>query len=448
MKLKGAGADRAENGRKDIPLRPGLWGRFFIIGTAAAALASACDSAPPANPPRPAPETSVAASSPASVPPRRVLSPERQAALDRDLAAAVTFGRADLVRGLVGEGANPNLADRGGNTSVALAYAWQSNNIFNTLQTLFENGADPNRAGFTFIRSVENRCERIVRLYLEHGMDPNHQDYEGRTALMAIMVPDQSSFTLHAGESRCLTTSFDSNIVQALLDAGADVNLRDRNGRTALAFLASTRFGSPSMARALLSRGANVDSEDSRGMTPLHEALFNNNASIVPVLLDAGADVNHRSNDGMAPLMYPYGDAAALLRAGADPLAVDRAGQTALHHSFHREAAYARIRALLEGGVNPNAREYAHGETAFMMAARGFDVQAMELLLARGANPAIRNDAGEDAYAMVANSRRDIQTDILEARSRGAGRERLNLLRYALNRTEPAMEFLRTHRVR
>ena len=64
--------------------------------------------------------------------------------------------------------------------------------------------------------AVEHGHERVVELLLRHGAEVNLQDSGGGTALM---------YAAHQGHER---------LVEVLLRHGAAVNLQSRNGRTAL----------------------------------------------------------------------------------------------------------------------------------------------------------------------------------------------------------------------
>ncbi len=76
-------------------------------------------------------------------------------------------------------------------------------------------------------------------------------------------------------------------IVQALLDAGADVNAKDNNGETALIQAAST--GHTETVQALLDAGADVDAEGAFEMTALMWAKRKGHTEIVELLKKAGA---------------------------------------------------------------------------------------------------------------------------------------------------------------
>jgi ankyrin repeat protein len=78
--------------------------------------------------------------------------------------------------------------------------------------------------------------------------------------------------------------------IEALINAGADVNARDQDLGTPLA--AASYNGNPDAVRLLLDRGAEVDAKDGEGMTPLMNASLNGKAEVVRLLLAKGADVN------------------------------------------------------------------------------------------------------------------------------------------------------------
>lgn len=91
-----------------------------------------------------------------------------------------------------------------------------------------------------------------------------------------------------------------SELVQPLLDHGADPNARDSSGATALMRAAQLRRAD--LVKLLLERRADVNARDEMGWTALHYAVARAAKEIVTLLLAHGADVNLADNSGQTPL--------------------------------------------------------------------------------------------------------------------------------------------------
>ena len=172
----------------------------------------------------------------------------------------------------------------------------------------------------------------VVQALLEAGADVNGRDRDGETALMK------------AAEYRS-----DIRVVRALLAAGADANVRNRYGSTPLREAAGYAHNLP-VVQALLAAGAQVDARNGNdGCTALARAVQrHNDIQTVKMLLDTGANANARCRDGSTPLMQAaifsgYEVVAALLDAGADKNLKDNNGHDALWHA--RESARQGSRA-------------------------------------------------------------------------------------------------------
>ena len=96
--------------------------------------------------------------------------------------------------------------------------------------------------------------------------------------------------------------------VRLLLDRGAQVNVAARSGRTALIIAAFTN-PSAEVVRLLLAKGAKVGVMDVRHVTPLNAATFGNDTATTRLLLDAGADMDTPDAFiGLTPLMNAAGN--------------------------------------------------------------------------------------------------------------------------------------------
>ncbi|HQL82806.1 MAG TPA: ankyrin repeat domain-containing protein, partial [Spirochaetota bacterium] len=118
-----------------------------------------------------------------------------------------------------------------------------------------------------------------------------------------------------------------------LLAAGADADLKNSNGMTALMFAAN--FGQMDSVKYLIKAGAKVNETDNDGWSPLLHAIKGAFEPAVPeYLVSKGADVGMKAKGGWTPLM----EAAArgkteivrfLIKAGADVNARSDEGRTA-----------------------------------------------------------------------------------------------------------------------
>ncbi len=92
-------------------------------------------------------------------------------------------------------------------------------------------------------------------------------------------------------------------VLEFLVSSGADVNAKDKRGRSPL-LIAMTGFYSSSynMARVLLAGGANPNAQDQYGIAPMHFVAQDTNVDLFKLLTDNGADINLRDNDGNTPL--------------------------------------------------------------------------------------------------------------------------------------------------
>ena len=118
-------------------------------------------------------------------------------------------------------------------------------------------------------------------------------------------------------------------VVELLLDKGAEVNVRAKNGSTALMWAATLDRGE--LVKLLIARDAemtlhiaamlgnvteiqkivhtakDVNSRDSQGWTPLMYASWKGNSDVVNLLLEKGADINVQRKDGSTALLDAIG---------------------------------------------------------------------------------------------------------------------------------------------
>ena len=92
--------------------------------------------------------------------------------------------------------------------------------------------------------------------------------------------------------------------VEALLQAGADVNQQSRESLKASALFSSAAARRPDIAEILLAKGANPDLRAEAGFTVVHSAAISGQIDLATLLLKYGADLNVQDTSGKTPLAH------------------------------------------------------------------------------------------------------------------------------------------------
>ncbi len=122
----------------------------------------------------------------------------------------------------------------------------------------------------------------IIKLFLQRGANVNIQDEEGWTAL----------------HNACRWCDLDA--VQVLVEAGAAVNARDMHKLTPLYHAAECN--KIDVIKYLLSKGASLASVMGQLTTPLHQAIRNGHGEAADLLITAKADINALDDLGATAL--------------------------------------------------------------------------------------------------------------------------------------------------
>jgi len=222
---------------------------------------------------------------------------------------------------------------------------------------------------------------RMVRFLLEIGTDVNVKDKDGKTALM---------FTSDLWGGVPVNAYLE--VAELLLDKGADVNAEDKDGKTAL-MVASDR-GRLEVLKLLLVKGADVNTKDKDGKTAL--MVVSNNPEVAKLLLDNGADVNAKDKDGKTALLVVVGRSSHILKLlldkGADVNARDKDGKTALMMAL-RIGHFEVAKLLLDKGADINTKD-EDGKTVLMSTR---DLKVLKLLLDKGADVNAKDKDGKTA---------------------------------------------------
>jgi len=252
--------------------------------------------------------------------------------------------------------------------------------------------------------AAEKGKETIVRTLLTRGADPNARwdcscIYAGFTPLMVAVRGSKDKY------------NYPVNIVMALLDKGADINMRCRGDRDPPGFyggssalmLAVTK-GSDEVAEILISRNADLSIKNDKGQSVLQVAAEDGSLNILHALIDKGLNVNERDNHGNTALMSTCDmkKVRLLLGKNCDVNIKNNDKETALMHATRCDNMDI-AGALLDKGADINAKN-KEGITALMMAAMHSRVEIVKSLLERGADAADKDTYGRTALDLAGKS--------------------------------------------
>jgi len=151
--------------------------------------------------------------------------------------------------------------------------------------------------------------EKVLRMLIEAGADVEAQDDNGRTALICTVTEDnknaKAEMMIRNNDGKVVpgweTLKGYREVLNVLLYAKANLNTQDSTGRTALHWAA---YGRHEVVQLLLAAGANLDIQDHTGRTPFHCASIHGNAGVIGVLLAANVDSNAKDKEGRNALLW------------------------------------------------------------------------------------------------------------------------------------------------
>ncbi len=329
-------------------------------------------------------------------------------------------GDVEMAQMLLKAGASLKATTRLGNYTPLLVAA--RNGHAAVIQELIKAGADPNAAtthGTTplMLAAAAGSVDAINAL-LTHGVDINATEIKGQTALMFASVNGRveaiRALAGHGADLKMMTKSVDLTIPppeppppepgRIVVDPNAsqlgraggnfehNLLVAATGGLSALHMAA--RQGHVEAVKALLDAGADLNTATAGDRTtPLLIAIINGHFDLAKMMLDRGADPRVAAENGVTPLYAVLNCEWAPVAAYPQPRAYEQ------QHTTYLEL----MTALIDKGADPNARINKKvwysgynfdqsgvneaGATPFWRAAYASDLDAMHLLIARGADP-------------------------------------------------------------
>ncbi len=326
---------------------------------------------------------------------------EPQADGTTPLHQAAYAGDAAAVRRLLAAGADPGAANVFGATPLQLAATRGDTAVIRVLLDAGVNVDSPNAEGQTALMVVVRTGSlEAAQLLLKHGTNVQaRESWGGQTALMwaaAQAQPAMIRLLLKAGarvDERSTVRDWQRRVT-------AEGRPKDMNRGGLTALLYAAREGCIDCLKALLDKGADIDLPDPDGGTALILALLNYNWDAARFLIEAGADVN---------LWDIYGQTPLYVAVDMNTLPIGRRVELP---TMDRSTGEDIVRLLLERGANPNAQlklrpRYRNipndryrdpmivwGTTPLLRAAKAGDVPLLRLLLQHGALANLANSQG------------------------------------------------------
>ncbi len=324
--------------------------------------------------------------------------------------------RTELLQLLGEHGGNVDVRDADGNTALhRLSGGFYDISKVEQMASLIASGANVNATNNLGQTPLHVAAEKIwgwdgndppvnepFQLLIYSKANVNAQDNQGLTPLDVVALSN---------------SSFRKEATRALLDAGANPNLLDKQGRTAAHLFLSGKWPwteAGGCIDMLVAAGADLSAKDDQGRTPLHylAALGSQNPmfflrGIGDTFILAKVDFNARDNAGDTPLhiaartgtrdVYDW-----LVKQGCDPDATNNAGETP--------------RQLASRSTDPFSRFQFNADTDIFQAIREGKLDTVAAILK--STPDLLNQTnqfGQTPLLLAAQTRHTNIVDFLDA---------------------------------
>ncbi|XP_059475690.1 uncharacterized protein LOC132196811 [Neocloeon triangulifer] len=222
--------------------------------------------------------------------------------------------------------------------------------------------------GRTLLHLAARNDVEVCQVLVEKGVDPKAVDDSNQTVLHYACEIDNLDIVEYFMGLGCFQINEDRNtdgqtvlhfsaeknhlaVVKYLIDKGADVDLQDKRGSTAL--LLAVKEASVEMCRLLVANGANLNAVMDSGVDALMNASRGKNTEIVKYLLSTGQFDVRKTNDH---------------------------GTTALHFAVHLRKGLDTVKLLVGNGADVNACDW-RDETPITLALEYKNTEVLNFLL-------------------------------------------------------------------
>ncbi|KAG9500800.1 hypothetical protein J7337_006480 [Fusarium musae] len=347
------------------------------------------------------------------------------------LNVAADWSKPEIFHYLLEKGADPNACDSDGIPVIGAAISGGHTNM---VKWLIEANAELN-VSYSDSKSTPlheaTAYPEIVRLLIQHGADINKVNDVSRTALnfavsanhlatVQILLhesktkPDLGTDTIQ-WDLRMVVGAGYTGVVEALLEAGADVNNVNDDGET-LMISAIKSHTLPDMVRKVLEYNPDLELRDNKENTVLHHIKPTTNLETVRLIVNAGGKLNVSNSKEETPLFHAIRaqlDDVFFYMLRKEPGLLTGAATLSKHsgtplHEACRAGTLSMVRSLIENqmDVNSSCQDIGINGTPLIAAtlredaaSSGLSSEIIALLLVNGAVPTI--PAGLFRYPLI-----------------------------------------------
>lgn len=374
---------------------------------------------------------------------------------NQKLADAIKDGNLESVKKLIEQGADVNNTDEPhyGRTPLIIAC---SKGYIEIVKTLIIAGADVNKKGRRKETPLLAACDdydrvkppEIVELLLKNNADPelynkgedgplHYAAMYGRTEAVKLLVNYGAKINVKGAYGRTpliYAASESPEMVQFLIDHGADIKATNNSKENALFELISDEDPNTEIAQILIDSGIDIHLVNDYHGTALHWAAFCGRKNIIELLLKNGADINQKNKRGEPPIVRAmsrnYLDIVKFLfELGADPDFQSSFSWTLLEFAVEnndkefvkkilkklkkkrttgalataaRDGNLEMVKLLIESGIHVDEWNTMGNETPLMKAAYHNHMDVVKYLLNKGADIKARDSRKNTALLHAA----------------------------------------------
>ena len=373
--------------------------------------------------------------------------------VDDTLLQAAEMGDLDLLTNLIDNGAKPDTAHQFGETPLMKA-ARQGH--LEVVRQLIDAPCDVNRTtgagrgNYTALHvAAASGHGEVVEALLGAGAKADCTDSafmtpllwavgRGQTHIVRCLIRENCNVNIQDGWQlktplHIASAKGSKDIVQLLLEDGANPKVLDHTGKTAL--MEALEQNQNQIVQMLLKSKSVIDHRERSGLTPLHIAASKMNVTNVRLLLDAGADPNVKDLYGRSTLSFllfcqkddtTISETRIIGHCGSALLDLGKVDQSGESESIKGYTEFAdplvELVSLLVGKSDINTPSH-YGMTALHWATQQFNPSVITRLLLAGADPGLKNAEGLNPLALAI---RKCNKACIKAIIQGSKRRHLN----------------------